>query len=608
MRAATKIRLGLIALVLVTFGLSLGSEFVYDDHFIIEENPYLENPGEWWRFFAEQSWSGAGIKAYTYRPLPMLSFGLNHRLSGLHPFAYHLVNLAVHCLAVQLLFSIALRLGLSPFGSAFAASVFAVHPLQVEPVSEVVGRMDLMAGGLFLFAVLLHIRGRSQMATGESGKRALVGAVMVYGAALWSKENTILLPAVVGLYDLLFFRSRSSKDYSVYGGYVAIGSLYLLVRRAVFGGALLAESIPFLDNPLAHVPSPLRVVSSLKVAGLYLTRIFVPVDLAPDYCYAQILPFDRVSEPLAALSVLGGVLIAILGLTLSRANPVAGVALSISLVTFLPVSNLLFPIGTVMGNRLMYLPLVGIALLAGQCWEYFASKKTGFAVGLGTVVVSILIWTSMQQVWQWRSDLALDLLTTKAAPNCSRGHSNLGYDYLILGDIKQAEQEFRRSLEIYPTFDPAIAGLATVAFQRGEYDAALDLAKRALEENPTSTSVLGLAADVCMKIGRSSEARAFWEKRLELEPGHAETMSNLAVLAWQRQEKDLAIDLWSQASLQDDPRAEVWFNLGRAYEALGRDEAAIAAYLRYTQSSEAQESLKATAAMRIRQLQRKNGG
>ena len=83
----------------------------------------------------------------------MLSLGVNHAIGGLHPFGDHLVNLLFQISNTLLILALGRRLALSIPAAWCAAALFAAHPMLSEPVAEIVGRMDLVAGGALLSKV-----------------------------------------------------------------------------------------------------------------------------------------------------------------------------------------------------------------------------------------------------------------------------------------------------------------------------------------------------------------------------------------------------------------------------------------------------------------------
>lgn len=578
--------LGLLALVAVVFGGTLGHGFVYDDQFLVVENRLLESPASWPELFRTGSWAGAGIDARNYRPLPLLTMAWNRWWGGLEPAGYHAVNLLAHALAAVLLYALGRRLALGRPAAWLAAALFAVHPLQAEPVSEIVGRMDLMAGAAMLAALLAHLALRERQLDGRPPWAMGAAAVALYAAGLLSKEHVVLFPAVAAVWDLGRRRELPlRRALPVHAAYAAAAAGYLALRAAVFGGELLAGAVSRLDNPLAHVAPALRFVSALGVAGRYLGHAALPTGLSPEYCYAQVLPLESIGAPSALLTMLATAVLAAGALALARRSPRAALAIALGAAAFLPVSNLLFPIGTVMGDRLFYLPLAALALLVGFAVERLAASRPRVSAAIAATVLAALAAGAAAQTRHWRDSYALSRRAVAAAPLCARGHSNLGYDLLERGELAGAAASFARALELYPEQPKAEVGLATVAIRRAGDIGALDDAARRLERalglDSRSSAALEVAAEVARRRGDADAARRYWERRLALDPNHAPTLSNLALLEWTAGRPEPALALWRRAAAQPGAPAEVWRNLSAALSATGANDEAAAAWSRY---------------------------
>ena len=135
-----------------------------------------------------------------YRPITTASLLFNHALAGAAggAFWYHLVNLLLHALNVWLVWKLAARL-LSSRAAWFAAALFAVHPIATEAVDNVVGRADLLAALAVLAGLLIYGR-----ATAQSGARRWLALFAVAAAGAFSKENAVMLAALMLLSDLAF--------------------------------------------------------------------------------------------------------------------------------------------------------------------------------------------------------------------------------------------------------------------------------------------------------------------------------------------------------------------------------------------------------------------
>ena len=177
-------------LLLLLYGKSIGYDYVWDDLYLIKEDPYL--------FQKEVSWDLITRPVFTttsyFRPLAFVSWWLEVRLWGeLSPHLSHAVNVLVFYGTVLLVFQLTKRfLQLNHYGdrarplATVATLIYLAHPANVETVVWLSGRFDLFATFFTLAAVLAFL----------SVKRPLLGALLILPCAvgaLGSKETGILL-------------------------------------------------------------------------------------------------------------------------------------------------------------------------------------------------------------------------------------------------------------------------------------------------------------------------------------------------------------------------------------------------------------------------------
>jgi hypothetical protein len=368
-----------------------------------------------------------------YRPLATLTYWANYAVAsgGESPTGYHLVNLLLHWLNGLLVFLLVRGVAGRPGAALTAAAVFACHPLTVESVTNVVGRADLLAalstlGGLCLYRRFLR--------AGVSGRRGLLLAIaLVYTAGLFSKESAVVLPALMLLHDWLFppapgatrtatVTASAARVWPAYAGLVPGALMFAAARWAVFreSGAFTAFGG---DNPIVNAPLWTGVMTAVKVAGYYLGLIVWPVRLSCDYSYNAVTVFgwsmDSGQDAHAWIALVVVVALAAVALIAGRRQPVLTFFLGFTAIAYLPISNLLFPIGTIMAERLMYLPLVGVvsaavlglALAGDRVASAWPGSRRAVAIGgwmLAVAAVAALSartvarnseWTSGERLW-----------------------------------------------------------------------------------------------------------------------------------------------------------------------------------------------------------------
>src|SRR5438128_420715 len=209
----------LIALVtVVPFLPTLDNQFVnWDDDDNLVENPQYRGLG-----WTHLRWMWTTSHIGHYAPLTWMTFGLDYLLWGMNPVGYHLSNLLLHAANAAVFYLVARRiLGLALSGpaqrgnvglaasAAFAALLFAIHPLRVESVAWATERRDVLSGLFYLLTLLVYLRAGEQGAPGRSGSCASVGLLvcallptsLASGLpAAWLAYVVILLP-VLGIFQ-----------------------------------------------------------------------------------------------------------------------------------------------------------------------------------------------------------------------------------------------------------------------------------------------------------------------------------------------------------------------------------------------------------------------
>jgi len=203
----------LIGWVLLNYGWTVWFGLMNDDYIWIA-GARVGATGSWWRAaLVPPVWSGAFV-----RPLVQLSFFLNYLVNGNAPAGYHLVNLLLHCANSYLVWRVASEVLRGAGPRLLVALLFAVHPAHHDAVTWVSGRTELIAAGLFLAAVLLHVRQRT------------AGAALLFGLALLAQESAASFPLVAVALSLV-----GPGKVKVHAGaiavYGAILGAYLVIRR-----------------------------------------------------------------------------------------------------------------------------------------------------------------------------------------------------------------------------------------------------------------------------------------------------------------------------------------------------------------------------------------
>ncbi|HKY33571.1 MAG TPA: tetratricopeptide repeat protein, partial [Candidatus Polarisedimenticolia bacterium] len=458
------------ALILLAAAVHAGAllnGFTFDDPHIVVENPLVTEPGGILRIPFAHYWAGSGGQGNLYRPLTLATYWLNHRAGGTSAWAFHLVNVLLHAAVTGVVYLLARRLAPEPAALA-AAILFAVHPVHTEAVANVAGRAELLAALFVLSAWLLRRRAGWSLA--------------LFALGLLSKENAIVLPGLLMLEDLPSKGPRASLR-SALPHAVAAG-VWLAARTLVVGAGTAAEGDPFLG-----VPAHERILTAVSVLGREVLLMVAPIRLSADYSFDQIPVAASVLDAgfLAGLAAL-----AACGLAAAAARTLPCVRLGIAgfFVCLLPVSNLLFGIGVMMAERLLYLPSALACLAAGGVLERLSRTAGPRRARQALLAVSLALaaagaWRTADRVGDWFDQVTLFEATVKTSPRSALAWVNLGAAYQELGRLEDAERCFREAASIAPARPGPRYNLAVALEKQGRLSEAIEAYREALRLAPS---------------------------------------------------------------------------------------------------------------------------
>ncbi len=601
-RPAAWFALGVVALLsAVSYANSLPNGFVFDDEYLIFRNELIKSLRNLPTILASHYWAGPGdamvqsFPANLYRPLVVATFAFNYAVGGLNPVGYHLVNVLIHIAVCFALYELALRIGWSPGAALAAAALFAAHPLHTEAVTGIVGRSELLMALGVLLALHWYLRGGVPSRLSPRYALASWGGFL---AALLSKEQAMVLPALLLLSDLTvekgpgWWRRLIRSAWRRYVGYGMVLAAFLAVRVAVLGRFFEARTaLPFLDNPAAHAPWYPRLLTAIKVAGKYLWLFVWPDKLSADYSYNAIPLVTSIRDPgvLAALAA-WGILVGLAAFSFLQGRRHGFFAVGLAGLAFLPASNLLIPIGTIMGERLFYLPSAGLCLLIGVGWDRVRewARQTGRlrmltrggVVALGLVLVPLTLRTIVRNR-DWRDNKQIMESASRVVPQSAKVMYNLG---LTQEDPARALLTFEAAIRIYPDYlktnGDANGGYGSALLRVGRVAESIEPLERAVALRPRIKGIhynLGLAY---LKEGRVEDAETAYRKELALNEGSAGAYNGLSFALRKQDRFEEAMAAADEAIRLKPDMAEAHYNRGQALEGLGRVPEAVASYER----------------------------
>ena len=497
---------------------SLGNTYAYDDGYIVAANERIRSLANIPALFADSYW-GKNSPAGGYRPLTLALFTVQWVVGGSRPIAMHLANVIFYAALCWVVFAVARRI--MPLGAAWvAAALFAVHPVHVESVANVVGQAEVTAALACVGGVLLYLRERN---TGRMRWRAIAGIIGCFIAAVLTKENGAVFPMLLLAAELTVVRDpRPISERFVTARPLVllltlVGVVYVWVRSHVLGD--LAGMPPHVAYVGLHLTNAHRVLTMIGMAKEWARLLLWPARLVAEYS-PPMTPFalGMSAEQLPGLTALV-ITLGTLWVAIKRGWKDIAFGISWTIIAILPVSGFLVATGFILAERTMMLPSVGamiaVAAIGRRLWAAIPAEQRAerrlrvLAGGALAVVVALGFTRSALRQLVWRDNDTLFPTTVRDAPNSYRAHQIMGGWLFANGFKGEGEKQMWEAIRLFP-YDPIPPFLMAEEYRKkGACDRAVPLYKWALATTDTAAGfVLGPYARCLLQLGQLDEARA----------------------------------------------------------------------------------------------------
>ena len=508
---------------LAVFWNSLANKFAYDDYHIVVNNSSIHSLESLAGSLKTPYWpSEYGRELGLWRPATTGLLGLQYVFADGAPWLFHAVNMLGHALSSVLVLMLFRHL-MTLSAALVAGLVFAVHPVHVEAVANVVGISEILAAVALLLACLVHVHGPKDY---SSWRRSFViGALFSIG--LGAKESAITLPALIflidaargriGIEDLPAYKRTRWRAYVVMG---IVTGAFLSSRYAILG-SIVQPLGPLGADLLSEIPR----IWTLADTWLHYVRLWVfPMDLSADYS-PNVLPLSmdwHASNIMGAVLALGILCIALLawrrpemgpGVTTSRA---AAFGVVWFLIAIAPVSNTLFLSGVLLAERTMYLPSVGLAGATGWLIVRLAGQRPRAAWGL----LALLLLLGSARTWTrtptWRDNPTMFATMIEDYPHSGRSQWILGDEFLAVGAVSQGMTSYRAAIGILGGHYQLLTEISKKLIGIGQYRAAEALLQFAWQKDPRYPLAPALISTIRAELGDAQGTEYFSREALAL--------------------------------------------------------------------------------------------
>lgn len=576
---------GLLSLaVFLGYHHTLQSPFLLDDGPNIVKNPYIQiqdlSFDSLQKVFSPEQPSAR-------RPVASLSFALNYLYSGYDPAGFHSVNIFIHILTaftvLQLFlfyFSRTSRTAAEGMGLALAAALlWTLNPLQTSAVTYIVQRMTILCTLFFSASLLAYIRARQlQSAPGSGdGRNFKAGGLFLLAFFLWllamkTKEIAAIMPVILLLHELFFFRTRSRNSVEKYKYLlIGFGAMLLFLGYQVFSdpGFLInfAKSYEMRDFTLAE-----RLLTEARVVLHYMGLFLLPLPSRMTVYYDYPVSVSLLTPPATLLSflTLGGMSVfSVLG---AKKYPLLSFALLWTLLC-LVIESTVLPLELVFEHR-FYLPSIGFSLLlvaaSWQLFGFFSKRKWVFYLIWG-ILCCILLSLTYSRNRDWQSELSISLDAVEKTPLLPRAVNNLAGAYIRSGDSAKGLETLEQALRLDPDSVVVLANLFMLSVdlkQGGQAGYYLQRLKTAIRDGHFSckqSSNILLAAEVLVQNGRFGDAIFLLESLGSCRTKNAVYFDNLGLCYSRIGRHRKAMENFEKAFEKNPGDPYIIFSLSRSY-------------------------------------------
>ncbi len=416
---------------------SIRNEFVADDQWVVANRQVLEHPPSIGAVLKEPYWP-ASFGGVMWRPAVISSFAVDYQVST-SPHWFHAINVVWAALATALFALLACELA-GPVVGLIAGLLFAVHPVHVEAVANVVGRAELMAAAGYAVALVCANRA-------ERDAKYLLGVVLGAALAITAKEIAVTLPAAV----LLVYVGRGSGLRPAWRpALAAAGAMaaYFIVHafvgiRTFYAGGLAVG--------LEHLGVFERAWAMVRLSLEWWRLFLFPAHLSADYSPGELM----VSTGLTLGHVLGLLVWIALGVLAWRTRrTIPGIAIGLVwvVITISPISNVLFPTEFLIAERTLYLASFGVVFALASAAMAIRSARLRYTL-VGAVVAAGALRT-IGHIPTWHDDELHYQALQRDAPRSYRTLWLEGKDEFAAGRWGSGERLLLASI----AFAPELAG------------------------------------------------------------------------------------------------------------------------------------------------------
>ncbi|KAI2803979.1 Protein O-mannosyl-transferase tmtc4 [Blomia tropicalis] len=571
----------IIAAITFCFGQSLFAKFVFDDNEALINNLDV-NPGqsELFQLFKHDFWGNniTDSKSHrSYRPLTILLFRwiAKHSRSNINgllkPSYYHAANLISYLILCCLLYETLRRLLTikwiqksstkeSDQLSLLTTLLFTIHPIHCESVVSCVGLADILSGLLCILSLRAYIKlVKSINNDHRSTILFSIVSVLFITLALLFKEQGITYLGLFILLNLIWLCYNGNKHcFQIYILIIFyLGSLLALLYFRMWIMDFTTPTFSKWDNPAWHISS--KFYRTINIIYIYLVNsiiILCPIWLCFDWSMGTISLIESLEDMRIILLVLFVIFVMFVIFRLfysissnfERSLFIFG---SFAALPFLPSSNLFFPVGFVIAERNLFMPILGYLLIFVTSYQRVVlvlpkAKRKYFHLFLYTLMVLLSIRSHLRTK-DWMKEESLYENDSNVCPGNAKIFYNIGKVAADKGLFQKAMDNYRKALILNENYTNALNNYGNILKDNGQLSESRKLLQKAVDLDPKFATAWMNLAIVEMSSTNYQQSEKYFHRAIQLKPLHANTFYNLGNLYLEWKRFDMASHAYQQA-------------------------------------------------------------
>ncbi len=494
-------------ITLVTFLLyfnTLQHEYSVDDAIVITENMYTQQGVKGIKdilthdtflgFFKVEKNLVAGGR---YRPLSLVTFAIEKEYFGDSPHTSHFINVLMYAICGIFIYLMLKQL----FQNAddrikkwqllplLTTLLFIAHPIHTEAVANIKGRDEIMS---MLFCSIGSWLLLNYMDSGKSMLKVVLSFICFFLGML-SKENAVTYFLVIPLMYWLFRQTDLKGFIKLMVPLAGATVIFLILRQSFTHTSINKEVNEIMNNPFFGMSSSEKFATIIFTFGKYLWLLLLPLKLTSDYYPFEITvkSFSSIWVIITLLITVGAIVISVLQF---KKQPIITFSILFFGLTFSVVSNLVFPVGTFMNERFLFMPSLGFCLIVAYGiirFSEFLMKKENqtnnnpfhlaqFSLAFFSIIILCYSGRTIARNPAWKDNFTLFMTDIHNSPNSAKMNNAAGGELIAQSDkdtnpaekkkkTEQAKIYLKKALALYPKYSNAYLLLGN-AYLKGDKD------------------------------------------------------------------------------------------------------------------------------------------